>query len=405
MDVFDVIIVGGGPAGSAVATLVTSTGRRVLVVEKSRFPREKLCGEFISPECAPILQRLGVFDRVVKAGARPIGRMDLVAPDGRKIEVPVSWFTGSGSVAFGLSRARLDAILLDRAREAGAIVNEGFHVTTIDRREGRFEVEGRFEGGSKSRYAARLIVDASGRGEMFAPRERRLSETLQTRGHRLFACKIHLRGAEGLDGFGELYFFRGGYGGLSEVEPDEIGPRSNLCFLTTESTLNAAKGDRQHLLDLTVLSNPAARARLSNAVPVDGWLGAGPIVYGQRPRVPGVIAVGDARAFIDPFTGSGILLALSGAELAARAIKSVDEAREIPADLVPELVESRYRELYRASIGRRFRASEMLRRLAFTPFSRRLLVPLLARNQGLTRLLALSTRPKRVEEVTRSQII
>src|SRR5262249_56021143 len=96
--------------------------------------------------------------------------------------------------------------------------------------------------------------------------------------------------------------------------------RTNLCFITTEATLRETKGDREKLLDLTMRANPAARRRLRNAV-IDGeWLGTGPITYGRRRPIPGVISIGDAGAFIDPFTGSGILLPLATGELPAPTI-------------------------------------------------------------------------------------
>jgi 2-polyprenyl-6-methoxyphenol hydroxylase-like FAD-dependent oxidoreductase len=92
--IHDVIIIGGGPAGATAAAFIASQGHKVLVLEKARFPREKLCGEFISPECVTIFERLGVDRAIRDAGARVIRRMDLIVPDGRRIEIPVSWFSG-----------------------------------------------------------------------------------------------------------------------------------------------------------------------------------------------------------------------------------------------------------------------------------------------------------------------
>lgn len=393
MDIFDAIVIGGGPAGATAAGLMASRGRRVLLLEQSHFPRGRLCGEFISPECAAIFGRLGVLDRIRDAGAQPIRRMDLIAPDGRRVKIPVRWFAGAESPAFGLTRVRLDAILLDRARELGAEVREGIRVSPqLERQASHFEIEGRLDGGDRQKLAARLIVDASGRGQLFERRPGQSIERPQARGTRLFGCKVHLRGVKGLGDAGELYFFREGYGGLLEVEPDRLGSRSNLCFLTNESTLKAAKGDRERLLELTLLTNPSARSRLQDAVFADGWLGAGPIVYGQRSGVPGVIAIGDAGAFIDPFTGSGILLALSSAELAASSVSDAFEADEMR----PDLIARRYRQRHRDSIGWRFRSSQMIRRLALSPLGRKLLVPLVTRHEGLTRLLAQSTRARRI---------
>jgi flavin-dependent dehydrogenase len=379
MSDYDAIVIGAGPAGSSVSALLAGQRLRVLLLEKSRFPREKLCGEFISPECLRIFERLGVRERLLAAGPQIITRMVLFAPNGRSIEVPLNWIADGEAQALGLTRARLDAILLDRARELGAEVREGFHVSPRLAQCGEMNlIEGRADGGAVERFAGRLVIDASGRSRLFsnAPPSHHRS--------RLFACKAHLRGVEGLGETGELFFFRDGYGGLSDVE----GKRSNLCFMTTEATLRAAKGDRQALLEATLLTNPAARARLQRAV-VDGeWLGTGPISYGRQASVPGVLAIGDAGAFIDPFTGSGILLALTSAEMAATVIGQAFAAGERDA----ASIERRYRQLQRAEFGWRFQACALLRRLAFKPTTRSLLASLLSRHQSITKLIALSTR-------------
>jgi flavin-dependent dehydrogenase len=185
-------------------------------------------------------------------------------------------------------------------------------------------------------------------------------------------------------GIGELFFYRDGYGGMCDVE----GDRTNLCFITTEATLREASGDREKLLDLTLRSNPAARRRLRNSVIEGEWVGVGPIAYGRRRQVPGVISIGDAGAFIDPFTGSGILLALSSAELAAEAIRQAFS--EGVSDAVS--IAKRYDQLHRARFAWQFRACALLRALAFNSMTRNILVSALTRHQSLVKLMALSTR-------------
>jgi flavin-dependent dehydrogenase len=380
---YDVIVIGAGPAGSTVSTLLAEAGRQVLLLEKSRFPREKLCGEFITPECFAVFDRLGVRQRIFDAGAKTIKRWTLFAPDGRSVEAPMEWLAGGYQHAIGLSRARMDAILLDRAVEAGVEIREGFHVSPgFHRENGLSHVEGKANGETVERFAAPVVIDSSGRNGAFSNQSPQ--PTTRIEGSRLFGCKIHLRAVEGLRERGELFFFDDGYGGLSDVEDD----RTNLCFLTTEATLREAKGDREKLLDLTMRSNPAARSRLRNAA-VDGeWLGTGPISYGRKRSLPGMIALGDAGAFIDPFTGSGILLALSGGELAARVINRSFAAgvRDV------EVIAKKCDRLHRARFGLRFLACALWRAIAFKPSARNALVTALCRYQSLVKLMALSTR-------------
>ena len=113
MTVYDSIVIGAGPAGTTFSTLLAERGYRILLLEKSHFPRHKLCGEFIAPECLPIFDRLGVLDRMFDAGAKIIRRWRFFAPDGRSVEVPMEWINEKYPHAIGLTRARMDAILLE----------------------------------------------------------------------------------------------------------------------------------------------------------------------------------------------------------------------------------------------------------------------------------------------------
>ncbi|MFN6204429.1 MAG: NAD(P)/FAD-dependent oxidoreductase [Acidobacteriota bacterium] len=387
---YDAIVIGAGPAGTAAAITLGLAGHQVLLVEKSRFPREKLCGEFLTPESRPILTRLGVEEEMLAAGAALIEQFNLYDPAGRCVEIPMRWI--ADGAALGITRGRMDRILLDRAIEVGVEVREEFTISPNFRIEGDEQVlEGRYPEGPLETLRTTITVDASGRHGAFSRQIRQ--EASRLNGARLFGCKVHLQRIPGMDGLGELFFFGDGYGGLSDVEED----RSNLCFLTTERTLIEARGDREKLLDLTVRTNPAARARLAVATAAGEWHGTGPITYGRQQTMAGVLTVGDASAFIDPFTGSGMLLALSSGELAAQVIDRHLSAKSAaksgaasPADAMLMIAE--YHERHRSLFSRRYRAVSLLRRLAFQPATRQLMVSLLSRQQGLARLIARSTR-------------
>jgi flavin-dependent dehydrogenase len=386
---YDVIVIGAGPAGSTVSALLARSGLRVLLLEKSRFPREKVCGEFITPDCLSVFDRLGVRERMFDAGAKLVDRWTLFAPDGRGVDVPMEWIADGHRHAIGISRARMDLILLECARQAGADAREGFHVSPRLLRENgrendRIFIDGKADGETVERFSAPLILDASGRNGVFSNQIARRTSLLG--GSRLFGCKIHLRAVEGMRGIGELFFYSDGYGGMVDVEND----RSNLCFITTEATLREARGDREKLLDLTMRSNPAARRRLRNAV-IDGeWVGTGPITYGHRRSIPGVISIGDAGAFIDPFTGSGIQLALRSAELAAEVIhRSFSEGIRDAG-----VIAKRYDRIHRASFAWRFRACAFLRAVAFNSKARNVLVSMLSRHRSLVKLMALSANQR-----------
>src|SRR5215208_7092587 len=128
MNSYDVIIIGGGPAGSTAAIRLAEHGINVLVLEEKRMPREKLCGEFITPESFPTLKRLGVMDKMMAAGAQRITSLSLVVASGKSVHTRISDMSDVEDWAMSLSRASFDQVLFERAREAGATCLEGFAV-------------------------------------------------------------------------------------------------------------------------------------------------------------------------------------------------------------------------------------------------------------------------------------
>src|SRR5882762_10374432 len=118
---YDIVIAGAGPAGTSAAIHLVRRGARVLLVEQKKFPRAKLCGEFISPECLRHFELLGVAERMLSAGGECLTQTVFYSRGGRSVNVPSSWFDNQHS-ALGLSRAEMDHKLLERARSVGVTV-------------------------------------------------------------------------------------------------------------------------------------------------------------------------------------------------------------------------------------------------------------------------------------------
>src|SRR5215212_3190993 len=155
---FDVIVAGAGPAGSSASIHLATKGFRVLLVEQKKFPRPKLCGEFISPECRRHFETLGVANAITNSGAAALTETIFYSSRGHHVSIPSSWF--GGSAALGLSRAVMDHVLLRKAQDCGVVVLQGATITEpiLDGPE----VEGvRLKiNGHEHEYTAPLTIDA-----------------------------------------------------------------------------------------------------------------------------------------------------------------------------------------------------------------------------------------------------
>src|SRR5436305_8391132 len=163
MSDFDVVIVGGGPAGASAAIHLAGRGARVLLAEQKRFPREKLCGEFISPECLEHFERLGVMEQMTEAGGAAVAETVFYSRSGRRVSVPSDWCGSAGACALGLSRAEMDARLLKRAREMGAFVLEEAIASGLLMDDGRVRGVRLKQNGRTLEYSSLITIDATGR--------------------------------------------------------------------------------------------------------------------------------------------------------------------------------------------------------------------------------------------------
>ena len=323
----DAVIVGAGPAGAATAILLAEQGLSVVLLDRARFPRAKICGEYLSPEGSRILDRLRVLGTVEARGARPLRGMRILAPDGTVLvgDYPAG---GYRPHALAVRRHALDLALVERARAAGVSVREGVRVVDL-LREGR-RVAGvvaepagpgaRATGAE--RLPARLVVAADGRASVVV---QRLGLRRPHRWLRRLALVADVEGAGGDPERGEIVLAPPAYSILNPVAAG-VG---NLSLVIPVEEGRRRKADLAGYFDGVTRALPGFRDRLRDARRVGPVRALGPLAYRVvPPRDDGVVLVGDAAGFLDPFTGEGIYAALRSAELAAeiggRAIRSGD---------------------------------------------------------------------------------
>ena len=399
---YDVIIAGGGPAGASAAIHLATNGARVLLLEQKKFPRAKLCGEFISPECTPHFERLGVAEQMFAAGPAKLTETVFYSPRGKSVSVPSAWF-GARGVALGLSRAEMDERLLRRASAAGAEVIEDAHVfNLLLKNEGaRDRVAGVIVkyADREVTFRAPVTIDATGRTRALARRVAKSRKPVNPQRASLVAYKAHLEGAQVAPGACEIYFYRGGYGGLSSVE----NGRSNLCFIASARAVRESGTEAEHVMRTIVCQNRRAAYALRHAQACTPWLAVSLEGFGRHAVTPanGLLSIGDAASFIDPFTGSGMLMALESGELAARVIVDHLAAIQLGAGLAD--LETSYRAAYKSRFHSCLRVCSLIRRAAFIPGLAQMAIGAFGLSDQLRRRVSRATRGDSSETYCLSQ--
>jgi flavin-dependent dehydrogenase len=306
--VFDVIISGAGPAGSVAATLLARGGARVLVLDRARFPRDKLCGDTVNPGTLAALRRLGLAERI-ESHALPIRGM-LLTGERRAI---VRGEYGGTIHGLSLLRRDLDGALLDAAVRAGARVEEGVLVRAplVDEAGGHPRVRGVVIAGRDGhdiRIPAPLVIAADGRR---SPIALALRLARHPRWPRRWAVGAYFDGMRDVADLGEMHVRQRRYVGVAPV-PSGL---ANVCVVTATRTgfEQPARLLERAVADDWYLGDRFASARLASMPVVLGPLAVDVV----NRRVPGLLLAGDAAGFIDPITGDGLRFAVCGAELAA----------------------------------------------------------------------------------------
>jgi len=232
---------------------------------------------------------------------------------------------------------------------------------------------------SEQEYRAPVTIDATGRARILT---RKLTQRRSK--PQLIAFKVHLRNTRVAPNACEIYFYPDGYGGLSTIEGDV----SNLCFIISAEQVRLHHSDPETVMRETVMKNKRAAFTLAQATPESEWLSASWESFGrQRPSpAKGLLAIGDSAAFIDPFTGSGMLMAFESGELASDVI--IRHRHNLTSDALGH----EYAAAYAREFDSRLRICGLLRRAAFKPRLASLGIALFGASERLTSKIARATR-------------
>ena len=299
MEETGVAIVGAGPAGSTLAALLALRGADVTLIDRDAFPRDKLCGEFLSYDALPVLGRLGLIAELDRARAPHIDRCRVV---GRTRSYEFAF----PRAARGVSRMFLDDLLFRTAIQSGARDCSGWTAESV---ENNAVVVARGE--EKRTFRSRVVVGAWGRWGRFDAQLGR--SFVRDRSHRNFGFKRHYR-ATAQTSVIELYSFRRGYLGVSPVE----GGVTNICGLVHADRLASLKGGWESFVDAIRGEEAQLETLYASHEPAQPqFLSSDPVIFRSRSVVErGVVMVGDASGIVDPLTGNGMAMAIQSAAVA-----------------------------------------------------------------------------------------
>ena len=320
MDNADVIVIGGGPAGCSAAIGLSRLGYNVVLCDQAKFPRDKVCGEFISPAADPILDRLGILSRIETLNPKRLKGVSISSFEGEEFSIDYPFQPGLAErpTSLSVSRKELDSLLVEEAKRAGVEVSEQYKVT-----EFLFEddcvIGIRGWDGNKTSFSihAPLVIDAGGRNALSLKKFQLKEEPV---GGVKIAMAAHWEGAQTADDYCYMHVSDPGYTGISNVGRD----RANVVLVVDRDSMNGENPDKFYLD--TVMKNSQRYKILRNAKCLESVRTVESLAFSVK-SLPcgGLLMVGDAMGFIDPFTGEGIYLSLRSSEIAVEvAVKALE---------------------------------------------------------------------------------
>lgn len=364
---YDLIVIGAGPAGSSAAITAARSGARVLLLERGRFPRNKVCGEFVSAESLDLLSSLLDFrgkDLLTQAHRLPLAR---IFSHRVMLTIPLS------PAAASIARFDMDAALWVAAQNSGVEAYEQAAVQGV-KGAGPFTVFA-----NEKAFESRALINASGRWSNLTAGTKEAG----TARHKWLGVKAHFA-EENPSRSIDLYSFNGGYCGASPVSlhAQKDDNRINVCAMV--------RADVASRLNDVFSQNPFLSRRSQNWQPLMQPVSTSPLIFREpKPTDGNTLLAGDAAGFVDPFAGDGISLALRSGNLCARSL-----APFLQNEISLAAAAQAYQQAYRRELLPVFRTSSKLRHFYFLlpEIARTMILSAFRRTPAFTQYLVRHTR-------------
>jgi len=361
----DALIIGAGPAGTSCALGLAQRGWRVVIIDRSTFPRHKTCGGFIGPENKLLLMDLGIWSRLLEEGACVVERSVITSSKGASTFIPID-----GS-ALGVSRKLLDKLLLDRVKKMGIDVYEAAQVRSIYNNGKGFDVSIDHYGANKIfNLRARHIIDASGQHPPSVK-----------------PIKIQFGLAAMYEGITQsaqcvmLHCCQGGHVGINPFENGQV----NVCYVVDSGHFKSHGSNADQVLSEWIKESYHLQRLMIGAKRVTTWKA---IHIPMRDSIVlfenNIWRVGNSAAFIDTATGGGISVALQSGQILARALSEHVQDKDILRQ---------YTEHYLQHFSKQRRVASLFGRFAHYPWAAEMIIRLLDSNNLLRQAAMGHARP------------
>lgn len=356
MENYDAIVVGAGPSGSACAFLLAKQGCKVLLIDKSHFPRGKVCGDAVGGKALFVLETLGAAEELKQKGFQRSSGIVFSSPNGSEVEIPLA----SANAGFVCKRRDFDNIVFQRAKNACSAL-EGAEAVDVLREGARISgVKVKMPDGAIRDFNANVVVGADGAMSLVARKAGVFSASAK---HSCSAVRGYYKGVKGLRGNVEIHFLpecMPGYFWIFPLSSDEANVGVGMLL----SDMISQKKNLHKVLD-ACMKSPRFAGRFDSAS-LDGELGGWsiPLASARRPCAGnGFVLVGDAASLVDPFSGEGVGNGMKSAAICADALSEAAKNGPVGEGKCKDYERALWQE-----IGNDIDSSYALQRLGKLPF-------------------------------------